>query len=114
MDTDPFPDLPPASDADRRALRNYVQARASGPSRHNAEWTLELLAKCLGCASRHDCPWLALEYEHAVYLREVLQPGRQPKSVNYYLSILKGLSRKARKARLRGPDPSDPWRYETL
>lgn len=89
----PFAALPAATDTDRRAVGVYLASRAPGTSTATAANVLDALARLLGCGCRASCAWTALDYEHAVYLRRALSEGRTPRTVNTYLSILRGLAR---------------------
>lgn len=111
MATQDYEDLPTATEMDRRAVRVFVRARQAGESRTHAETYLNLLARWLGCEDRLNCPWSALTEDHLSYLRDRLQEGRTPATVNAYIGVLRSLEIAASKNRI---EFACAWAYRNL
>lgn len=84
-----------------RLLEVYLATRTTAVSRQTARTYLRICARLLGYEDEGACPWHDLRYADIVLLRDkLLEGGRQPSSVNSYISVVRGLMREARKLRL--------------
>lgn len=111
MATQEYEALPTATETDRRAVRVFLRARQAGESRTHAETYLNLLARWLGCEDCLTCPWSALTEDHLSYLKDRLQEGRSPATVNAYIGVLRSLEIAASKNRI---EFACAWAYRNL
>lgn len=93
----------PAAERSRmNAADAYLQTLHPGTSRENVRSKLNNVARVFGCADYRHIDWSSMRYEHILqFIRDRQEPGEDglPKlssrSINCYVSALKGVARQA-------------------
>lgn len=100
---DAFGIAQPAAERSRmNAADAYLQTLHPGTSRENVRSKLNNVARVFGCADYRHIDWSSMRYEHILqFIRDRQEPGEDglPKlssrSINCYVSALKGVARQA-------------------